>query len=268
MRRKLHWQLLLVIAVAFTSCEKVIDIDLNDVEKKYVIEGVLTDADGSAVVQISQTKNFSDDNQFVGITGATVTIADGEGNTTILNETATGIYGSGSLTGESGKTYTLTVDLDGTTFKAAATMPAKVNLDSLYVIEEYFFGEVRKTANVQYQDPAGLGQSYRFVQYVNGKKENRIYIRNDDYTDGNESTVKLFSPGDDEDDELKPGDLIRVDMLCIDEPVYKYWYSFLTGGAEGGSNNASPANPVSNISGGALGYFSAHTVQTKTVKVP
>lgn len=268
MWRKSYLNILLVAAVGFTSCEKVIDIDLNDVEKKYVIEGVLTDQEGSAVVQLSQTKNFSDDNQFVGVTGATVTVADNEGNTTTLQETAAGVYGSGSLTGESGKTYKLTVELGGTTFTASSIMPAKVNLDSLYITEDYFFGEVRKTVNVQYQDPPGLGQSYRFVEYVNGAKENRIFIRNDDYTDGNESTVKLLSPDDDDEDELKSGDLIKVDMLCVDAQVYKYWYSFITGGAEGGSNNASPANPVSNISGGALGYFSAHTLQTKTVKVP
>ncbi len=56
-------------------------------------------------------------------------------------------------------------------------------------------------------------------------------------------------------------------MMCIDAAVYKYWYSFLTGGASGDSNSASPANPVTNIKGGALGYFSAHTLQTKTVVV-
>jgi hypothetical protein len=32
--------------------------------------------------------------------------------------------------------------------------------------------------------------------------------------------------------------------------------------------SASPANPLSNIQGGALGYFSAHTVQRRTVIIP
>lgn len=56
-------------------------------------------------------------------------------------------------------------------------------------------------------------------------------------------------------------------MLCISPEVYKYWYS-LNAGATGGNNAASPANPVSNISGGALGYFSAQTAQTKYIDVP
>lgn len=268
MRRKSYWSLLLVIAVAFTSCEKVIDINLNDAEKKYVIEGVVTDEAGSAKVLVSQTKNFNDNNEFAGVAGATVTIEDGDGNSTVLDETSDGVYEATDLTGVSGKTYTLTVETNGNTFTSTATMPAKVNMDSLYITEDYLFGETRKTANVQYQDPQGLGESYRFIQYVNGVKEKRIFIRNDDYTDGNESLVKLRSPGDDDDeDEMKPGDNITVQMMCIDAAVYKYWYSFLTGGASGDSNSASPANPVTNIKGGALGYFSAHTLQSKTVVV-
>ena len=53
-------------------------------------------------------------------------------------------------------------------------------------------------------------------------------------------------------------------MQCIDNAVYKYWFS-LNQSATGTSQSASPANAVSNISGGALGYFSVHTVESKTV---
>jgi hypothetical protein len=56
-------------------------------------------------------------------------------------------------------------------------------------------------------------------------------------------------------------------MLGIDEAVYKYWYSLHFNGGDGG-NIATPANPVTNISGGALGYFSAQTVDRKTVIAP
>jgi len=52
---------------------------------------------------------------------------------------------------------------------------------------------------------------------------------------------------------------VNIELHSIDPGVYKYWYS-LDQGADGGSS-ASPANPVSNISGGALGYFSAQAVR-------
>ncbi|MFT3946394.1 MAG: DUF4249 domain-containing protein [Agriterribacter sp.] len=266
MRNKIYGGLLMLLVVFISSCEKVIDINLNDAEKKYVVEAVVTDEPGSAQVLISQTKNFSDDNQFTGVAGATVTISDDDGNDHVLAESSAGVYQSADITGESGKKYTLKVEVDGNVFTASSTMPAKVNMDSLYVADEFMFGEVRKLANVAFNDPAGLGQSYRFILYINGAKRNGVYIRNDEYTDGNLTNISLFAGGDNNDDKgIKAGDIVRADMLCIDEAVYKYWYSFGTSGATGESNTASPANPVTNIQGGALGYFSAHTVQTKMV---
>jgi hypothetical protein len=56
-------------------------------------------------------------------------------------------------------------------------------------------------------------------------------------------------------------------MMCIENAVFKYWFS-LNQSATGNSQSASPANAVSNISGGALGYFSAHTVETREIVAP
>lgn len=67
---------LLLITVFFTACEKVINVDLNNAAKKYVIEGIITDQPGSAVIKITQTKDFDEDNNFPGVSGALVTIND------------------------------------------------------------------------------------------------------------------------------------------------------------------------------------------------
>ena len=55
-------------------------------------------------------------------------------------------------------------------------------------------------------------------------------------------------------------------MICNDAAVYKFWYS-LNNGATGTGESASPSNPVSNISGGVIGYFSAQTIQSRSIKV-
>ncbi len=258
----------LITAFVLTSCEKVIDIALNDSEKRYVIEGVLTDHAGDCAVRVSKTQSFSNSNDFEGVTGAEVSITDHNGNAATLTDiAATGVYRSGTLTAATGRFYTLRVAIDGAVFTASCTMPAMVNMDSLYMQEERFFGETVQLANVTFSDPPGKGNSYRFVQYVNGLKERNIFIRDDDYSDGKASVVTLFIAPDDDGDEIKSGDTVKVEMLCIAPEIYKYWYS-LDQGASGYSNSASPANPVSNMEGGALGYFSVHTVQSKTVVVP
>ncbi len=256
--------------VLLSSCEKVINIDLKNATPKLVIEATITDQDGSAQVLISKTKRFSEDNSFVGIPGATVSITE-EGSTPVsLTETAAGVYKHASFKGSSGKKYSLSVSVEGNLFTAVCTMPARVNLDTLYIVDEFLFSENRKLVNVEYIDPVGRGNGYRFIQYVNGRKEKEIMLHDDDYSDGRSVSSRLyyFSDDDEEDDlgRIKSGDTVTVDMLCIDQPVYKYWFSLANSAT--GSSQTTPANPVTNIEGGALGYFSAHTLQTKSFIVP
>jgi hypothetical protein len=251
-----------------SGCEKVITVNLDDAEKKYVIEGVLTTQPGSCMVLLSQTKDFDDDNVFAGITGATVQITEQGGATTLLTETSTGVYQSTTLSGSSGKTYELSVAINGQTFTAYSAMPQPVNMDSIFTSDDNLRGNTRKLVNVQYKDPETTGNNYRFIQYVNGLREQQIFIRNDELTNGNTSIVPLrYVRSDDEDNDIRQGDQVKVDMLCIDAAVYKYWYSLNRSATGGGQMSATPANPVTNIQGGALGYFSAHTVQSKTMVV-
>ncbi|MEO6328228.1 MAG: DUF4249 domain-containing protein [Ginsengibacter sp.] len=272
MKKKYYSKLYIVqlfFLLTFSSCEKVIDINLNNVEKKYVIEAVITDQAGTAKVLITQTKDFDEDNNFAGISGARVTMKERGGTATTFTETSAGKYESPAFAGISGKTYDLSVIVAGKTFFAESTMPQRINLDTIYTTDEFIFTDTRKIANVEFKDPAGRGNNYRFIQYVNGLKEKQLFIQNDDYTDGRTNNYKLFYfPGKGDDSTIiKSGDTVKVDLLCIDPNSYKYWFS-LDRSSTGGSNQATPSNPVTNMQGGALGYFSAHTVQTKTMVVP
>lgn len=257
-----------LLIVLFSSCEKVIDIDLNSSDKKYVLEGIITDQEQTAKVLISQTKNFDEDNTYPGVSGALVEVTEVGGATTVFPETAAGVYSLEHYKGTPGKTYTLKVTIGSQVFTSRSTMPVRVTIDSIFVTDEFIFSNARKIVNVAYKDPAGRGNNYRFIQYVNGHKEKQILVLNDDYVDGRSITTKLFYFGDDEDDrEIKSGDLVRVNFQCIDSPNYKFWYS-LARSATGGSQEGTPANPVSNIIGGALGYFSAHTQDSASMQVP
>ncbi|MBC7948934.1 MAG: DUF4249 domain-containing protein [Chitinophagaceae bacterium] len=261
--------ILFLSVILLTSCEKVINLDLDSGEKKYVIEGVLTDQPGTTKVLISQTKDFDEDNNFPGVPGATVSITESGGTTTLLTPTSSGVYEAPNLVGVVGKDYTLSVSVNGSSFTAVSTMSTRVNLDSIFVTDEFLFTDTRKIVNAVYKDPPGRGDNYRFIQYVNRVKENKVLVQNDDYTDGRMVTAKLFYFSDDEDDVgiINSGDTVRIDMLCIDPAVFRYWFS-LDRSATGGSGQATPSNPVSNLQGGALGYFSAHTLQTKSMVVP
>lgn len=270
MRNSYIYTLLGSILLMGTACEKEIDLNLNGNDNKLVIDAVLTDIKGDCTVKLSRTKNFDADNSFQGVSGAKVQIYSGT-DTTVLTETSTGVYTAPELSGSSGNTYGLIVTVDGEQYTATSTMPNKVKMDSLTIVEEDLFGDMTKIANVSYKDPADESNYYRFQQYINGQKVKRYYVRNDDLSNGNDINSRLYILGDDDDDaedyELESGDEITVEMLNIDAAVYKYFYS-LDNSATGENNSATPANPVSNIKGNAIGYFSANTIEKKTVKVP
>src|SRR5262249_44887474 len=101
----------------------------------------------------------------------------------------------------------------------------------------------------------------------NGRKEESIFVDDDEFTDGQTVKAQLNYNNDTDNParDIKSGDSVRIDMICNDAAVYKFWYS-LNNGATGTGESASPSNPVSNITGGALGYFSAQTMQVTIIK--
>lgn len=267
--RNIFLYIILLSAGALCSCEKEIDVKLQGAEKKYVIEAVITDSAGGCRVLISQTKDFNEDNNPVTVSGAIVQISTGD-SSVMLTENAPGVYASNTLKGISGATYNLEVSINSETFTAISTMPALVKMDDLYITEEMFFGDKYKLPTISYLDPVNVLNYYRFMVYVNGKKKKQIFALNDELTNGNQNATRLFVDVDsdvEDEEKIKSGDLLRVEMLNIDAPIYKYFFS-LENSATGDSNSATPANPVSNMRGGALGYFSAHTLQSMEINVP
>jgi Domain of unknown function (DUF4249) len=257
---------LCLFILSFCSCQKVIDLKLNDADIKYVVEGVITNEPGICKVNLTQSKPFYEDNQFPRISGAIVTVKDNDLEFS-LPETHPGVYETNLINGTPGHVYQLSVTIDNNVFTATSKMPFPVLLDTLY-ISNGPFGEF-KFATVGYNDPPGISNSYRFVQYLNGVKDPAIFWQNDEFNDGQTVLIQLDTGIDKKDDprNIKSGDTVTIEMLGIDEAVYKYWYSLHFNGGDGG-NIATPANPVTNLSGGALGYFSAQTVNRKSVIVP
>jgi hypothetical protein len=265
MKIKLNSIVLLFLSFLLCACEDVITLDLANGTEKYVIEAKLADQPGKCEVRIGKTKDFASSNNFNGQTGASVTIEDDLGQVSILTPTTAGIYSNPTLKGTPGHTYTLKIVVNGNTFTGKSTMPALVPLLDVYVKEIQIFSGPRKFTHVQYQDPAGKGDCYRFLEYVNGVYTRKISVEHDDLIDGN-LINQVLVPKDFDDDnfELKTGDKIKVEFMGIDKPVYTYWFS-VDAGAQGEGQTATPINPVTNLTGGALGYFSAFTFQSKEI---
>jgi len=249
---------ILLLTIAFCSCEKVIKVDLKDADKKYVIEANIDNTPLSDLVKISRTKKFSDNTSFEMVTNATVVITDDAGNSETLNQTSPGNYTATSLVGTPGRTYYLTVKIDGNTYTATSYMPPPVALDTIFSEVFTGFGDTINLLHATYQDPVNVKNFYRHVLYINNKVNKGIYAGNDDLSDGKYSDFMIFN------EDVKKNDSIRIEMQCIDEAAYTY---FSTLAQMIDQSSAAPTNPISNMKGGALGYFSAHTTQTRRMKV-
>jgi hypothetical protein len=254
---------ILLLMITLSSCTKVINVDLNSVAPRIVIEGNIDNLPGADTVLISTTVNFSAGNTFPAVSGASVTITDDQGSREVLKEVLPGKYITATTNGTPGRKYTLTVSTDNKSYTAESTMPQPVNLDSLVIQESSGFGGGSSLQILPvFTDPLGLGNYYLFKEYRNNKKVENTYIQSDNLSDGLANTRALRTSGD---DKIVRGDSVRVEMHCIDEATYKYFYS-LNQNTNG--QTAAPANPVTNWSNGALGYFSAHTMQSKSIYIP
>ena len=264
----LYVALFLSITVIFSGCTKVITLDLKDSDPLYVIEGEVNKGELIHHVNITQSIKFSTLNSFPTVSGALVVLSDDMGNTEVLVETSPGKYATSGLLGVEGRTYTLSVKIAGKEFISISTMPSQVNLDELFFIPDSFGGGDGKIAIPIRQDPLGIVNKYKFDMSVSRFKNNKGYemdstviVQDDQFSDGEISQQPIFgSLG-----AFFPNDTIRLSMTCIDQNVYQYFYSLSLNGPNGA---ATPANPVSNFSGGCLGYFTAQTKQSVEVIVP
>jgi hypothetical protein len=251
---------------SFYSCKKTVVLDLNNAAPQIVIQGEVTDSAGPYTISINQSTNFYADNIFPAVEGAVVKINDNNGVVDSLTETSPGVYSTHVLQGVPGNTYTLSVFAHNINYTATSTMPMPVALDSVDFKTTSGFGQKRISAVVNFQDPAGIKNYYQFIEYINGKQFTKnIFLFDDRLSDGRYITNTLFT----DSTYFNAGDLLEIKMNCIDENVYNYFYQLAQSSGDGAfSTTASPANPVSNISNNALGYFSAHTTQSRVVVVP
>jgi len=252
----------LCFVLAFTSCTKVIKIDLNKSDPKIVIEGSLTDQSSSCEVKLTKTINYDQSNVFPTVSGAAVNISDNFGNTASLIETQPGIYTAPSFTGVPGRVYTLSVTVDGKTYTAISGMNSITPIDTLLQSTGGFSESTLISA--VFNDYPGIENYYRFVAETNGKMSTAIMVQDDKLRDGSVIEQEL-----DGIEDLKTGDTVLVYLQAIDKSVYNYLNTLkdLAGGGGGIGGSATLANPVSNVTGGALGFFSAYTVKSKQIVI-
>jgi len=260
---------ILFIAIAlliFSSCEKKVNLSYKGNNARIIIEGNITNEAGPYFVKITKSVSLTATETNPTIDDALVTISDNAGNNETLTPLGKGMYRTAVLNGVEGRTYTLTVKTEGQTYTAQSTMPQQVPFDSIKVEKLTVVGEVKFNLIPIYKDPVARGNNYRFVLSVNDKLINQHFIQNDEVRNGLVNTLRLEI--NDDDLELKPGDVVDIKMQCIDSSVALFYRALALMADSGPGGGTTPNNPPNNLSNGALGVFSAHTVATKRATIP
>ena len=263
--------ILISLIILLTSCQEVIDVDLNSSSPQVVIEGNINSNNKEAIVKISYSINFDETNNFPKIENYLVKIKDNI-NEYILDEIEPGIYQKDIPQIETGAEFELLVEGNQQQFSSKSSLQPYVNFDSLIVIKNTtstsgpgsggkkgFNYEVK----VRYKDPIGQKNYYRFVLSLNGDVSDNNYVYDDRLTDGKSIETTLLGINN----KFEPGDTIKIEMQTIDRNVYEYFKGFGTNFGKF-QPSSTPANPLNNIIGSKLGYFNVHTSQIKSFILP
>ncbi len=152
-------------------------------------------------------------------------------------------------------------------------MPRHVDLDSITVEKMRFQGvpdsiqdmfPPHYVGKAYFLDPKGTGDNYFANIYRNDTLLGNYFSWFTDagtYVisgDGKQGIDMFYLPSN-----TNKGDKITVDLWTTELHLLKYFSSVFSNRYN--SNTIAPANPVGNLSGGALGYFAAVSVSTKNL---
>ena len=272
--------LFILFLVPLYSCTERMDISLDNSAVRLVVEGSLTTDIMSHTVRLSSTSGYFYNQPPEPVSGALITISDGE-NILNVTEVTPGVYQTApSVHGVEGKTYTLNIKLNKqiggfSDYTATSQLYPVTKLDSINLLYHPDWSsagiwEVKCFG----QDPPSMD----FYRFLISRNDTMItdtldewFVTDDRFFNGhyvNGITIGNLDQGIKEQ-RLKPGDSILVEMNNTGEGYANFlWecqseiigsYPLFTG---------PPANIKGNINNGAIGFFATYSASRATTKVP
>jgi len=252
-----------LLLFALTSCEKIIEIELDRAKEMLVVDALLSNLPKQSVVRLSKSTSLFSKESYKNVSGAVVSVFDQSGNSFKFIEVEQGIYKNNNFIGIEGTNYQLEINFEDINVKATSKMPNTVPIDSIEVIvsQTGFMGnkETRYSLKVFFTDPADETNYYRFDVYKNDSLYDGFVVSNDLFYNGI-TTYQFFM-----NYNIKPSDSICVQLSCIDKANYSYFQVLSQGDSP---FIIAPGNPVSNLKGNVIGYFGAYAQTRKSIIVP
>jgi hypothetical protein len=243
---------IILCSVSLISCEKEIDLDLDEAEQLFVVEGIVHDNMGDNFVAISKSRAYDNNDGVESVSGASVQITDGIGGVFNLTELDTfpGYYTDSTLIGIAGRTYSLSININGSIITGSSVMNPRIEIDSLTYDGEPSFGdeEIEYGIRCHFTDPGNVINFYRMKAFLDDEQNDGFVNWSDDAINGVSTGLPVFGAS------YLEGELATIQLLAVDEPNFRYFTAVLS--SQGGEV---PGNPESNLTGDkAVGYFGAY----------
>lgn len=251
--------MLVMMLAVLTSCEHEIDFDYPSADELVVFDGCISNE--GVLVKISRIRPMTDSTKNHLVSDAQVWISsdDGDNEQLVYDEQQHGYVSPSGMVGTPGHQYKMVATVDGHDYEATTEMLLPAPVDSVFyrwtelMNERIFFFSLRVI------DPYPNERNYYWYKVMRGDEVFRWNCRSDrgcppgyyeyDITCSMEKDLDK-EVDDDGKRPLHEGDELWLEMMTIDKATYEYFQSLMTG-------NYTLANPITNIKGGAQGFFTA-----------
>ena len=265
---------IVITMIFFVSCEEVIDVDLNTVAPRLVIDAAInwqkgTDGSSQKIILSTTTDFYS--NVIPKVSGATVSIKSSNNLNYIFTEIPnTGEYQCTTFKPIINESYTLTVIYKSETYTATETLQSVTPISKIEQKSTGGFSGKDYEIEVFFNDP--LDKNFYMAKFFPDILKVPSYsIIKDEYTNGNENSWQYSN------EDLKVGSKIAITHYGVSELYYNYMNKIISisSSSGGGSPFQTPPATVrgnivnkTNIENYALGFFSLSEVdiQDFTIK--
>lgn len=271
--KKIIVYLVLIVALFATSCEDVIEVDLDNAPPKLVIEAAINWKKGTSgnqqKIKLTTTTGFYS-TEIPKVSGATVFIKNSANEVFNFSEIQnTGEYACTTFIPVINETYSLTIISNGNTYSATETLKPVSPITRIVQNNEGGFSGKNIEIKTFYQDPANETNYYLYKYTYSNQVKPNYYVDQDEFFNGNE----FFSIS--QNDNLKKNDKIEISHFGISKAYYNYMSVLVSiAGNNGGGPFQSPPATVRgniiNITDGTnypLGYFSLSEVDIRNYTI-
>lgn len=249
---------LLCIGILLLSCEKVVDVELEESAPRLVIEASLLWDDperpNPLFVQLSTTAPYFD-TETPAVQDAVVRVFNDLGDSYVFEETEPGLYRHDGFVPNSEVNYELEVNHENELYSATESFVASPGIDAITQDNQGGFSGDEIEIKVFYTDPPGKGDQYLF-RFLYGDGELSVRVSEDDLTDGNQNSASLS------DEDLASGQEVHIELQGISRGYYEYMNILTSQAGQGGGPFQTQPSTIrgnivntTNFDNFAFGYF-------------